>query len=267
MNGTHPHPKLVLIPGGGMSSWAWDRLIPLLRADCLTIPTRLPVSTPEIRKKATVADCVHHILAQMDSAGFERAVIVGHSGGGILAGQLARHAPERVQHLVFLSANIPQDGHTSLHGLPASVRLLNLFAMHLQNRRNSTPLKRMEGIVRRNFCNTCPEDAICFMLEQELLTEPLCLIHEKICWSAFPPLPRTFIRLLQDRTISLAGQARMASNLAITDIRAIDSDHMVMLSRPQALADILHDILASIAKEAAPSQPGLTVRRQSPAPA
>ncbi len=267
MNSTFPHPKLVLIPGGGMSSWAWDRLIPLLQADCLPIPNRLLVSTPEIRKKATIADCVNHILAQMDSAGFEQVVVVGHSGGGILAGQLARKAPERIQHLVFISANIPQDGHTALHGLPASVRLLNLFAMHIQNRRNSTPLKKMEGIVRRNFCNTCPEDAIRFMLEQELLTEPLCLIHEKICWSEFPPLPRTFIRLLQDRTISLAGQARMASNLAITDIRDIGSDHMVMLSHPQALADILHDILASIAKESMPSQPGLAVRRPSPSPA
>ncbi len=255
MTGTLPHPGLVLIPGGGMSSWAWDRLIPLLQADCLPIPTRLPVSTPEIRKKATVADCVDHILAQMDAAGFERAVVVGHSGGGLLAGQLARKAPERVRHLVFISANIPQDGHTALYGLPAPVRLLNQFAMHLQNRRNSTPMKNMEGMVRRNFCNTCPEDAICFLLEQELLTEPLCLIHEKICWSAFPPLPRTFIRLLQDRTISLAGQARMAGNLAITDIRDIDSDHMVMLSHPQALADILHDILAPLAKEATPSQP------------
>ena len=109
---------------------------------------------------------------------------------------------------------------------------------------NSTPMKKMGVIVRRNFCNTCPEDAICFMLEQELLTEPLCLIHEKINWAGFPPLPTTFIRLLQDRTISLDGQARMAGNLTITDIRSIDSDHMVMLSRPQALADILHDILS-----------------------
>ncbi len=255
MTSTLPHSSLVLIPGGGMSSWAWDRLIPLLQADCLPIPTRLPVSTPETRKKATVADCVDHILAQMDSAGFERAVIVGHSGGGILAGQLARKAPERIQHLVFISANIPQDGQTALHGLPAYVRLLNLFAIHIQNKRNSTPLKKMEGMIRKNFCNTCPEDLIRFMLEQDLLTEPLCLIHEKIIWSEFPPLPKTFIRLLQDRTISLAGQARMASHLAISDIRDIDSDHMVALSHPQALADILHDILASLAKEATPSQP------------
>ncbi len=253
MNGLYSQPKFVLIPGGGMSSWAWDRLTPLLQAACLPIPTRLPLSTPETRKKATIADCVEHILAQMDSAGFEQAVIVGHSGGGILAGQLARQAPERIQHLVFISANIPLDGHTALHGLPASVRLLNLFAMHLKNKSNSIPLKKMERMIRRNFCNTCPEDAIRFMLEQKLLTEPLCLIHEKICWSEFPPLPRTFIRLLQDRTISLAGQARMASNLVITDIRSIDSDHMVMLSHPQELANILHKILVSTTKEALPS--------------
>ncbi len=259
MNGIFSHSRLVLIPGGGMSSWAWDRLVPLLQADCLCIPTRLPLSTPETRKKATIADCVEHILAQMDSAGFEQAVIVGHSGGGILAGQLARTAPERIRHLVFISANIPQDGRTALYGLPASVRLLNLFAMHIQNRSNSTPLKKMERIVRRNFCNTCQEEAISFMLEQKLLSEPLCLIHEKIYWSGFSPLPRTFIRLLQDRTISLAGQARMASNLAITDIRTIDSDHMVMLSHPQALAEILHDILVSTAKEALPSYSGLAV--------
>jgi pimeloyl-ACP methyl ester carboxylesterase len=227
-----------------MSAWVWDRLIPDLRAECLPIANRLPVSNPEIRKRATIGDCVDHILAQMDAAGFERAVVLGHSGAGILAGQLARKAPGRVRHLVFLSANIPQDGQTTLSGQPIPIQLLNLLAMYLQNRRNSTPVKNVEGIVRRNFCNACPEEAIRFMLAQELLTEPFCVFREKIRWSGLPALPMTYIRLLQDRTQNLAGQDRMAANLAIRDVRDIDADHMAMLSRPQELADILNDILA-----------------------
>jgi pimeloyl-ACP methyl ester carboxylesterase len=239
---THPQ-KLVLIPGGGMSTWVWEKLIPLLQAECLPIATRLPVSNPSIRNKATIEDCVNHILAQMDAAGFDRAVILGHSGAGILAGQLARKAPERAQHLIFLSASIPQEGQNALHGLPVPVYLLNMFAMWTQNRRDSTSLRKLEGILRKTFCNTCTEEVIGFVLEQELLTEPRCVYREKISWAEFPPVSKTYIQLLQDRTHSLENQARMASNLAITDIREIGSDHMVMLSQPDALAKVIHAVL------------------------
>ena len=82
-----------------------------------------------------------------------------------------------------------------------------------------------------------------FVLEQELLTEPRCVYREKISWAEFPPVSKTYIQLLQDRTHSLENQARMASNLAITDIREIGSDHMVMLSQPDALAKVIHAVL------------------------
>jgi len=58
-------------------------------------------------------DMAEDTLGLMDHLGVQRAVVVGHSDGGIIGLDLAIHHPERVDRLVATGANARTDGYTA----------------------------------------------------------------------------------------------------------------------------------------------------------
>ncbi len=56
------------------------------------------------------------VLRLLESADVRGAVLVGHSYAGIVAGQVAGLAPDRVAHTVFVDANLPVDGQSMTDG-------------------------------------------------------------------------------------------------------------------------------------------------------
>ena len=98
---------VVLIHGlGGSGRW-WDRNISGLA-------TRFHVHVLDLvgfgesrgRTRVAVADAAALVAAWMDSAGLERAAIVGHSMGGLIAADLAAGVPGRVERLVLVAAAV-----------------------------------------------------------------------------------------------------------------------------------------------------------------
>ena len=96
------------------------------------------------------------------------------------------------------------------------------------------------------FCNTCREDVIEYVLKQDLLPEPLCVITEKVDWTDMPQIRMIYVRLLKDKTASLALQDRMASNLSITEKYDIESDHLVMLSHAKEFNDVMRRVNSAL---------------------
>jgi len=61
--------------------------------------------------------------------------------------------------------------------------------------------------------------------------------------AAFPPaVPRHYVRLLQDRSLSEAARARMIARLPDAQAHDLDSGHLPMLGRPGELAAILDEV-------------------------
>jgi hypothetical protein len=54
------------------------------------------------------------------------------------------------------------------------------------------------------------------------------------------PIPRTYIRLLRDASISLEIQNQMIRNLGQAEVIDLDAGHMAMISRPTDLANIIN---------------------------
>jgi len=81
------------------------------------------------------------------------------------------------------------------------------------------------------------------VLAQDLLSEPLCAAFEKINWDNFPDIKQTYVILLKDTSMSVAKQKQMMSHLTVTNSVEIDSDHMVMLSHPRELAEVLNGVI------------------------
>src|SRR5206468_3971329 len=59
--------------------------------------------SPGLGKNATLADWADHLAGHLDEAGIERAVLVGHSMGGMLVQETFRRHPARVEKVVLVS--------------------------------------------------------------------------------------------------------------------------------------------------------------------
>jgi len=198
---------------------------------------------PEARLSARFADLVDFAVRNIEKTGWDRVVLVGHSGAGLIAGAVVPRCP-RVQHLVFVAANIPAHGHGALSAFPTEVQERQLRALGGQALVPSIPMKEMEALVRQRLANRCSEDDVAFILRQEFRPEPPCVVTETMDWSGFPAIGRTYVVCDHDQTLTVEQQRVQASHLGIDDLRLVAGDHLPMVSCPGPLAQILNSVLA-----------------------
>ena len=106
----------VLVHGGWDGGWAWTSVARELRAaghDVFT-PTltgsgeRVHLASPEIDLETHILDIVN-VLRYED---LHDVVLVGSSGGGMVITGVAERVPDRIGHLIYLDAFVPQDGQS-----------------------------------------------------------------------------------------------------------------------------------------------------------
>jgi len=116
----HPggEPVLVLLPGLSATAPIFEDLIgagltPRFRTVAVDLRGRGQSDGPPAGFDAaapatgyTMADHAADVLGLLDSLGLRRAVLVGHSFGGMLAFYLAAHHPQRIPRIVVLDAAI-----------------------------------------------------------------------------------------------------------------------------------------------------------------
>ncbi len=231
----------VLVPGAGMSDWVWNKIIPLLKYESFSIPRRLKINNIENRLTATFTDVLNYANEIIDETGFDEVVLVCHSGAGLIGGTLGKLNP-KIKHIVFIAANIPRSGETAISVFPEEIQNKNIEAIKAQASSDYIPMKKLEQQFRNYFCNTCTEEDVSYILEQEFIPEPICVITEKVDWTDFPEKGMTYIACTQDKTLTIENQEFLASNLNIKEIKRISSDHLVMISHPTELATVLNEL-------------------------
>jgi pimeloyl-ACP methyl ester carboxylesterase len=108
----------VLVHGGWHGGWCWKRVTPLLRAAGHEVYTptltgfgeRVHLARPEIGLETHIQD----VLGVLEYEDLADVVLVGHSFGGMVITSVADRRPERIAHVVYLDAQIPQDGQSAL---------------------------------------------------------------------------------------------------------------------------------------------------------
>ena len=95
---------IVLLHGQPGSRSDWQQLAGLLPADMRLLALDRPGYAASPYPAGDFAFNARTVLAEMDAAGIERAVLVGHSYGGGVALSVATLAPERVTALVLLAS-------------------------------------------------------------------------------------------------------------------------------------------------------------------
>ena len=250
---------IVLVHGGGHGAWCWEPTRTHLEHDAIAIDLPPKAIRGGSQRHAaleqlnhlTIADFADSAVADIDAAGLARFVLVGHSMGGLTTSELARRAPERVAHLVYVSCMVPPEGGTAIEALPADLRDMTRAAVEESRRGGENPVGGLdESIVRTMFCNDMDEEQARFVVDHTG-TEAAVILAEPVTRRGIPPdLPKTYVKLLRDQALPPGQQ-----DLLITYLRespggkvhvvTIDAGHDVMISRPRELAAVLDRIAGS----------------------
>jgi pimeloyl-ACP methyl ester carboxylesterase len=122
--------EFVLVPGAWLGAWAWDQVVPELRASGSGAH---PLTLSGLAEKQGVpADQQTHVQDIVDAIerlDLREVVLVGHSYSGIPVGQAAERIGDRLKQVVFVDSNVPVDGESFASGwyegaaaLEASIR-------------------------------------------------------------------------------------------------------------------------------------------------
>ncbi|MEU1039445.1 alpha/beta hydrolase [Streptomyces sp. NPDC005907] len=103
--------EFVLVAGAWLGSWAWDEVVPELRAaGCGAHAVTLSGLAERQGTPAGQRTHVDDIVAEVERLDLRDVVLVGHSYAGIPVGQAALRIGGRLARVVFVDSEIPVDG-------------------------------------------------------------------------------------------------------------------------------------------------------------
>jgi pimeloyl-ACP methyl ester carboxylesterase len=233
-------PGLVLVHGGAHAGDCWDltvdeihRLEPDLDILAVDLPGR--GSRPGDLNTLTIADWVDSVVADIEDAGLDEVVIVGHSMAGVtVPGVVTKLGASRVREMVFATACVPHEG-------AAMVDVVSPFVASIARRKNKkgVPYEVSQLAAKVAFLNGVPRRRRRSMAGR-LYPESSRIFLEKVSRRDMPDVPRTWIFTLRDRTHSTKEQcASIAALGGVDTLIPIDTCHGLMVSEPERLAEIL----------------------------
>ncbi|WP_181804012.1 alpha/beta fold hydrolase [Streptomyces shenzhenensis] len=118
----------LLVHGAWHSGECWERVVPLLTAaghrvyapDLTGHGGKARLLGPDVGLDTYVADVVGLIRDEDLTA----VVLVGHSYAGLVVSSVANEVPDRVKHLVYLDAMVPEHGETAADIQPVTRALI-----------------------------------------------------------------------------------------------------------------------------------------------
>jgi pimeloyl-ACP methyl ester carboxylesterase len=227
----------LLLHGAMRGAWLWDRLIPILEmSGAAVIAYDLPGNGKRSAGRAgvTMSAYINDVVSYIRKRELSDLILVGHSMSGIIISKVAEEVPERIRHLVYLAAVVPQDGDA----------LIDLLTKERQE-----SLRKLEGkatelfgpldALRPNYFTDQEGAEKDFYLKQ-LTPQPLAAFFEKISLKRFFVLkiPRTYIMGLRDKALPPELTRGFAERLGVLPIE-LDAGHDMMVSRPQEVAEAL----------------------------
>lgn len=104
--------RFLLIPGGWHGAWAYEEVLPPLRAaghaaEAVTLSGLEP--EPDHRRPINLETHIEDVVRALESRP-EPAILGAHSYAGMVIGAAAERAPDLVAGLVYVDAYVPADG-------------------------------------------------------------------------------------------------------------------------------------------------------------
>ncbi|KAL6616193.1 hypothetical protein ACP70R_038463 [Stipagrostis hirtigluma subsp. patula] len=259
--------RIVLVHGACLGGWSWFKVAAPLRAAGYHVDTpdlaASGVDPRPLRDVPTFRDYTAPLLDLLASLpDGERAVLVGHSLGGVNVALAAELFPDKVAAVVFLCAFMPDCASRPSHVLEKFVegRWLDWMdtEMKPQDAEGKLPTSMLFGpqVTREKFFQLCsPEDLTLgrsLMRVSSMFVEDLQR-QEPYSKAGYGSVRKVYIVCTEDYAIVEEFQRWMAQNYQAdgssdtVEVQEIAADHMVMLSRPDDLVRCLADIAGKYA--------------------
>jgi len=234
-------PALVLVHGGAHAGDCWEltldeihRLEPNLAVLAVDLPGRRD-KAGDLRT-LTVADWVDSVVGDIEDAGLNDVVIVGHSMAGLtVPGVVTKLGGSRVCELILAAACVPHEG----------AAMVDVVARHTaftirHNARKGGPYTVPPAVARFMFFNGV-SGARRRSMTGRLYPESSQIPVEKASHRQMPgDVPRTWILTSRDRTHPVKEQrASIEAIGGVQKLIEIDTCHGLMVSEPERLARIL----------------------------
>jgi pimeloyl-ACP methyl ester carboxylesterase len=236
-------PALVLVHGGAHGADCWDltvdeirRLAPVLNVLAVDLPGRR--GKPGNLETDTIADWVDSVVRDIEDAGLDRMLIVGHSLAGVtVPGVVTKLGASRVCEMILATAFVPPEGSAVVDTLGGP---LAWYA-----RRGAKTGKTGElptAVASFAFVNGVPRTRRRFILDRLYADSPH-VATENVSRRGMPDgVPRTWILTTRDRALSVKSQRRSIAAIGgVQTIIEMDTCHDLMVSEPERLAEMLVD--------------------------
>jgi pimeloyl-ACP methyl ester carboxylesterase len=234
-------PALVLVHGGGLAADSWELTIDAIRQlqpelTVLAVDRTGRRGKPGDLLTITIADIVKSVVDDIEDAGLENLVIVGHSMAGLtIPDVVTKLGSSKVREMVFATAFVPPEGKSlvdTLTGVWAPIARRNAKRGGL----SQTPAAG----IRFTYLNGVTRTRRKFMSDK-VYPESAQMLAEKVSRHGMPDdVPRTWILTLRDRALSAKMQRQYIDALGgVQTLIPMDTCHCPMVSEPERLAQIL----------------------------
>ncbi|MCX5515755.1 esterase [Kaistia algarum] len=241
-------PSFLLLHGAWAGRWVWDAVAPLLgAAGHAVVAPDLPGRPPWADGDGvTVNDMVDHALVAL--GGTEGPwIVVGHSGGGIVATmvaeRLAARQPGSAAGLVYLAGMMLPSGMgfpeaCTLAGAPSPQGIEPFLQPTADGLGTFVPPEAAEDIF---FQCADPVYARAAAARLNAQRNTSWMIAPRWTAEGAGTVPRLYVEALQDRSVPIAVQRTMQRLVPGARIATLDTDHAPQLSCPDCVAEILLD--------------------------
>ncbi|MGF7238700.1 MAG: alpha/beta fold hydrolase [Frankia sp.] len=234
----------VLVHGGGHGGWCYQRVARLLRSAGHEVHTPTMTGLAErshlLRPGIDLDLHIHDITALLHYEDLRDVILVGHSYGGMVITGAADRAADRIGRLVYLDAANPVNGQSLVDVAGPTINATRPYGQVVDGvELVLLPFPEAGKI----YGITDPAD-LAWMAERltahpwRCFEQPLALTNEAALW-AIPQYHIICTATLATRDPELMDKARAAGRLW-----DIDTGHDLMLTEPQAVADVLQQVAA-----------------------
>ena len=227
--------RFLFVHGSWHGAWCWHKVLPHIRAErhealAVDLPGRgRSTATPALVGMGRAVDA---LASHLDARA--KTTVVVHSRSGIVASMLAERAPELIARTIYLASFMLPSGKRALDYLPDRESVLT---RHIDVNRLGLWDRLRPEIYREGLYADCSDADVA--LSAALLTrEPSrpALTRLALTPVRYGTVPRGYIRLTQDRAVSLGLQDRLLNETPVDRVESIAASHSAYFSKPTDLA-------------------------------
>ncbi|XP_039122693.1 salicylic acid-binding protein 2-like [Dioscorea cayenensis subsp. rotundata] len=248
----------ILVHGAGHGAWCWYKLASLLESAGHKVTamdlTGCGIDSTSISEVKSVREYVKPLMEVMSALlPDERVVIVGHSLGGMSISFAIQAFPHKIAVAVFATAFICSPDSPLSESFIENYRrtsdgstLLDSQLYFDEGPENlPTAVLFGEQLLTEKMYQLCPSEDV--KLASKLMRPSKLFVSELHDSSLFTKerygsVPKVYIKCTKDKILTENFQQWMINRASVTEVIEIDSDHMVMLSKPRELFDCLLEV-------------------------